>query len=189
MRTRKEAGMSGSVGAIWWLILVRGLSAMAFGVAAFAWPRLTVLALVLLYGCYALFDGLVALYAALASGGPISRWWLLVAGIAGVIVGATTLAWPGMTALLLVVFIGGSAIVRGVLEIIGAIRLRKVIDDEWWLIANGGVSVLFGLILLAAPGAGAIALVWWIGCYALIVGVLLTGLALRLRRHRALAIA
>lgn len=173
---------------IWWLVLLRGLAAIAFGVLAFIWPGLTLVALVLLYGIYALADGLVALYAALSGGGAVSRWWLLFAGLLGLAAGIVTLVWPGMTALVLLVFIGVWALVRGIFEIIGAIQLRKVIDDEWWLIASGFLSVVFGIVVLVAPGAGALALVWIIGTYAFLFGCLLIGLSLRLRSHRPIAV-
>lgn len=165
----------------WWLILLRGIFAILFGLMAFVWPGLTLLTLIVLYGIYAIADGGVALYAALAGGAPVSRWWLLVAGLLGLAVGIVTLVWPGVTALALVIFIGLWALVRGVFEIVSAIQLRKVIDNEWWLVGSGLLSVLFGGVVLMAPGAGALALVWLIGAYAIAFGCLLVGLALRLR--------
>jgi uncharacterized membrane protein HdeD (DUF308 family) len=167
----------------WWLVLLRGIAAILFGLLAFTWPGLTLLALVVLYGIFALADGLLALIAAISGGAPVSRWWLLAAGIAGLAAGMITLLWPGLTAVLLVMFIGAWAIVRGIAEIVGAIELRKEIDNEWLLIATGVLSVLFGVVVILAPGAGALALVWVIGTYALVVGVLLVALSFRLRRH------
>ncbi len=177
---------SHAFGKSWWLILLRGVFAILFGVLSFVWPGLTLIALVTLYGIYAIADGGVALYAALAGGGPVSRWWLLFAGLLGLAVGIVTLAWPGITALALLVCIAVWALVRGVFEIVSAIQLRKVIDNEWWLIGSGMLSVLFGLVILMAPGAGAIALVWVIGAYSIAFGCLLAGLALRLRSVGAL---
>jgi len=170
----------------WWLVLLRGIFAILFGLLAFVWPGLTLVALVLLYGIYAMADGAVALYAALAGGGPVSRWWLLFAGLLGLAVGVITLAWPGITALALLVCIAVWALVRGVFEIVSAIQLRKVIDNEWWLVASGVLSVLFGLVVLMAPGAGAIALVWVIGAYSIAFGCLLVALALRLKNFEAI---
>jgi uncharacterized membrane protein HdeD (DUF308 family) len=177
---------SHAFGRSWWLVLLRGIFAILFGVLAFVWPGLTLVALVTLYGIYAIADGGVALYAALAGGGPVSRWWLLFAGLLGLAVGIVTLAWPGITALALLVCIAVWALVRGIFEIVSAIQLRKVIDHEWWLIGSGMLSVLFGLVILMAPGAGAIALVWVIGAYSITFGCLLVGLALRLRSFGAL---
>ncbi|MFL4984901.1 MAG: HdeD family acid-resistance protein [Xanthobacteraceae bacterium] len=111
-------------------------------------------------------------------------WWLVVVGILGILAGLVTFLWPGVTALVLIFFIGGWAIAHGIFEIVGAIKLRKEIDNEWWLILAGALSVVFGIIVLIAPGAGALALVWIIGVYSLAFGVLLVGLSLRLRRHR-----
>jgi uncharacterized membrane protein HdeD (DUF308 family) len=172
----------------WWLVLLRGIAAIVFGVLAFGWPGLTLLALVVLYGIFALSDGLLALAAAIAGGAPVSRWWLLAAGLAGLAAGIVTLLWPGLTAVLLITFIGAWAVVRGVTDIVGAIQLRKEIDNEWLLIATGILSVLFGIVVIMAPGAGALALVWVIGSYAIVAGVLLVALSLRLRRHLRTAV-
>jgi len=168
----------------WWLVLLRGVVAILFGVLAFAWPGLTLFTLVLLYGAYALVDGVIALVAAFTRRAqPLPTWWLIVVGLCGIGAGVITFMWPGLTALLLVLFIGGWAIAHGIFEIIGAIQLRKEIDNEWWLILAGAMSVVFGLLIFVAPGAGALALVWLIGTYAILFGILLVGLSLRLRKH------
>jgi uncharacterized membrane protein HdeD (DUF308 family) len=167
----------------WWLLLLRGIAAIVFGVLAFAWPGLTLLTLILLYGAYALIDGVIAIVAAITGNAPAGRWWLAIAGILGIAVGALTFMLPGMTALILLFTIAGWAVAIGVLQIIGAIRLRKEIDNEWLLILNGAISVFFGLGVMVYPGAGALALVWVIGTYAIIAGVLYIGLALRLKKH------
>jgi uncharacterized membrane protein HdeD (DUF308 family) len=168
----------------WWMVLLRGIAAIVFGVLAFAWPGLTLLTLVIIYGAYALVDGVIALIAAFSGGAkPAPTWWLIVAGIAGIAAGIATFVWPGITALVLIVFIGVWSIVHGIFEIVGAIKLRKEIDNEWWLILAGVLSVIFGVLVLAMPGAGALALVWVIGAYAIVFGILLVGLSLRLRKH------
>jgi uncharacterized membrane protein HdeD (DUF308 family) len=179
---------SHAFGKSWWLVLLRGIFAILFGILAFVWPGLTLIALVTLYGLYAMADGAVALYAALVGGAPVSRWWLLFAGLLGLTIGIITLVWPGITAIALLVCIAVWALVRGMFEIVSAIQLRKVIDNEWWLVGSGVLSVLFGVVMLMAPGAGAIALVWVIGAYSIAFGCLLVGLALRLRRVAAIAI-
>jgi uncharacterized membrane protein HdeD (DUF308 family) len=168
----------------WWMVLLRGIAAIVFGVLAFIWPGLTLLTLVILYGAYALVDGVISLVAAFSGGAkPVPTWWLVVGGLAGIVAGILTFVWPGITAFVLIVFIGAWSIVHGIFEIIGAIKLRKEIDNEWWLILAGALSVIFGIAVLAMPGAGALALIWVIGAYAIVFGILLVGLAFRLRKH------
>ena len=167
----------------WWLILLRGICAVLFGVLTFIWPGVTLLTLVLLYGAYALVDGVLAIWAAMVVGKTDARWWLLIVGLLGIAVGLVTLLMPGVTALILLLFIAAWAIAIGVMQIIGAVRLRKEIDNEWMLIASGVLSVLFGVILVVQPQAGALGLLFVIGIYAVIYGVMLISLALRLRKH------
>lgn len=172
----------------WWLVLLRGLAAIVFGLLAFAWPGLTLLTLTLLWGAYALADGLFALWAAISgrTGERAPRWWLAFVGVASVIAGLLAFFWPGMTTLVLLTFIAFWSIVVGVLEIWGAIQLRKEIEGEWLLVLGGLLSIAFGVVLIAWPGAGALALVWMIAWYAIILGVIFVALALRLRglKHR-----
>src|SRR5262249_31818206 len=172
----------------WWLILLRGVAAIVFGLLTFVWPGVTLLTLVILYGAFATVDGVLAIAAAVMGGQPAPRWWLALIGLLGIAVGILTFAWPGVTALVLLLFIGGWAIATGILQIVGAIRLRKEIDNEWLLIACGVISVLFGLILVAQPGTGALALLYVIGFYAILFGILLVVLSLRLRSHTHAAI-
>jgi uncharacterized membrane protein HdeD (DUF308 family) len=168
----------------WWVLLLRGIAAILFGVLAFAWPGLTLLTLVLLYGAFALVDGVLSLIAAFTGGAkPFPTWWLVVVGLLGIAAGVVTFLWPGITAILLVVFIGAWALVHGIFEIIGAIQLRKEIDNEWMLILGGVLSVLFGVVVLIAPGAGALGLVWAIAAYSILFGITFVALALRLRSH------
>lgn len=171
----------------WQLMLLRGLAAILFGALALLWPSLTLVILVILYAVYALSDGVFALAQALRGGGLIPRWWLALVGIANLAAGAIALAWPQLTAIILIILIiliGASAMARGLLEIVGAVQMRKVIDNEWTLIASGTISVLFGLGVMLAPRAGALALAWLIGLWAIALGVLIVALALRLRRLR-----
>jgi uncharacterized membrane protein HdeD (DUF308 family) len=168
----------------WWLMLLRGIAAILFGILAFIWPGVTLITLVILYGAYALIDGVLALYAAFTGrGGPIPTWWLVVGGLLGIAAGLVTFFWPGVTALVLILFIGAWALVRGIFEIIGAIQLRKEIDNEWMLILGGILSVIFGLAVMVMPGAGALALIWVIAFYAILFGALMIGFALRLKKH------
>jgi uncharacterized membrane protein HdeD (DUF308 family) len=167
----------------WWLMLLRGIAAIIFGVLAFAWPGITLLTLIMLYGAYVLVDGVLAILAAIMGGAPAPRWWLAVIGLLGVAAGILTLVMPGLTAMVLLFFIAAWAIGTGVFQIIGAIRLRKEIDNEWFLILAGAISVLFGIGILLAPGAGALALVWVIGTFAVIEGVLFVAVSFRLRKR------
>jgi uncharacterized membrane protein HdeD (DUF308 family) len=136
--------------------------------------------LVLLFGAYAVVDGVFALIYAFGSGRPF-RGMRVVEGLAGIALGVVALAWPGITTLALLYLIAAWAMVTGILEIVTAIGLRKVIDNEWLLGVSGLGSVIFGLILAVRPGAGALALIWLIGGYAIAFGVLLIALAIRLR--------
>ena len=125
----------------WWLEVLRGVAAIIFGILAFAWPGITLLTLVLFWGAFALVDGVLAIAAAVKGGNPMPRWWLAIVGIAGIVAGVLTFLMPGLTALVLLTFIAVWAIVLGVMEIYGAIKLRKEIEGEWFLILNGALSV------------------------------------------------
>ena len=167
----------------WWLILLRGLCAILFGVLTFIWPSVSLFTLVLLYGAFALADGIFALAAAITGNTPTPRWWLAIIGLLGIAVGTITLLWPGVTAVVLQVFIACLAIAIGFMQIVGAIQLRKETHDEWLLIAGGALSVVFGFIMLTRPSVGALALLYVIGAYAILYGLLLVWFSLRLRNH------
>lgn len=168
----------------WWLLLLRGIAAIVFGVLAFMWPGLTLLTLVILYAAFAFVDGVLALAAAFThTAAEVPRWWLVLTGLLGIAAGVIAFFWPGITALVLILFIGAWAVVRGIMEIVAAIQLRKEIEGEWLLILLGVLSVLFGLGVLIFPGAGALALVWAIAIYAIVIGIVEIMLAFRLRQH------
>ena len=179
----------------WWVVLLRGIAGIVFGILTFFRPDISLLALVLLFGAFALVDGVLAIVTALRGGRANDRWWvLLLQGLAGVAAGIIVLFWPELSALALVYVIAAWALITGGLEIATAIRLRKVITREWLLALSGIASVLLGIVLMLFPGPGALALTLWIGAYALVSGVLLTVLAFRLRswgksRHPRLASA
>jgi uncharacterized membrane protein HdeD (DUF308 family) len=161
----------------WWEILLRGIIAILFGLVAFAMPGLSLVALALLYGFYALTDGIVSMMFGFQS----SAWGMVFAGLLGIGIGVFTLFRPLSTALALLLLIGAWAMVRGIGEIVTAIRLRERISNEWTLILHGIVSVAFGVLMFTRPGAGALAIAWIIGVYALISGLLLIRLSLRVR--------
>ncbi len=166
----------------WWVLLIRGILAIAFGVLAFLWPGLTLAVLVLLFGAYALLDGVASIIIGLTGrGAQDNRLWLMLGGVFGVLVGVLTFVWPSITALALIYFIAAWAIVTGVFTIVAAVQLRKEIDNEWLLGISGALSILVGLYMAAFPGDGALALIWVIAAYAIVFGLLLIGLALRLR--------
>lgn len=169
----------------WWALVLRGVAGIVFGILAFVMPVVTLAALVLLFGAYALVDGIFNIVAAATGGRGARPWWaLLLAGLAGIGAGLVTFFMPGLTALALAYLIGIWAIVTGVLEIVAAVRLRKEIRNEWLLGLSGALAVAFGALLLFAPGAGALAMVLWIGAYALVYGALLVFLGFRLRGRR-----
>lgn len=166
----------------WWAVLLRGALGILFGALTFFAPGISLTALILLFGAYAFADGILAIIAAIRGQGAGERWWLLlIQGIAGVAAGIVTALMPGLTALVLVYVVATWAVVTGALELAAAIRLRKVITDEWLLALSGIASIGLGVLLVLFPVAGALALVLWIGAYALVSGILLVALAFRLR--------
>jgi uncharacterized membrane protein HdeD (DUF308 family) len=169
----------------WWMFAVRGVVAIIFGVVAFARPEQALQALVLVFGAYALVDGIFAMFAGIAARGYFERWWaVLLEGLAGVVIGLLTFFWPNITALVLVYFIAAWALITGIFEIVAAIQLRRVITGEWMLILSGLLSMLFGVLLFVFPAAGAVSMVWLIGIYAITFGITLIILAFRLRGLR-----
>src|SRR5262245_38198080 len=166
----------------WWTFTLRGVVAILFGLMALAWPGLTLTVLIIMFGAYAIVDGVFAITAAITGAAPQGRWWVLVLwGLLGIAAGVITFFYPGITAIVLLYLIGFWAIVRGVMEIIAAIQVRKVIDNEWLLILAGVCSVIFGMIMLARPGAGAFAVLWLIGLMSIVIGILLIALSVRLK--------
>ena len=171
----------------WWAILIRGIAAILFGVLTFVLPGVTLAVMVLLFGAYALVDGIFTLVAAARGRGrDVARsWWAVVLeGLLSIAAGIVTFAWPGLTAIVLVYVIGTWAIISGVLEVVAAIRLRKEITGEFWLALGGVASIVFGVLLYLLPAAGALAIVLWTGAYAVIFGAFLVGLSFRLRNVR-----
>lgn len=166
----------------WWMVALRGALAMVFGILALIWPDTTKLALVLLFGAFALTDGSLAVAAGVALSGYFERWWvLLLEGFTGIVIGVLTFSWPNVTGLVLLYFIAAWAVITGIFEIVAAIQFRRVIPGEWAMILSGLVSVLFGIFLFVLPAAGAVSLVWLIGIYAIAAGIIVMIFAFRLR--------
>lgn len=165
----------------WWVLVLRGVMAILFGALAMFWPGITVAVLILLYGAYALVDGVFAVIAAIMNRTQGQRWWTLLEGLAGIAAGVIAFAWPGLTAFALLYLIAGWAVVTGIFEIIAAIELRREITGEWMLVLNGILSVIFGILIAVFPSAGALSIVWIIALYSWIFGLLMIMLGFQMR--------
>jgi len=167
----------------WWLVLLRGLAGILFGIIAFVAPLSSLAALVIVFGAYAFADGVLSLISAFRrrSGDGRSTWALVLNGVVGLAIGIITLFRPAATALGLLWTIAAWALITGVLEIAAAVALRKIIKGEWLLAMGGVASIALGVLLIMFPAAGLLTLVFWIAAYALVFGALLTVLAFRLR--------
>jgi uncharacterized membrane protein HdeD (DUF308 family) len=182
-------GLASMLSRGWWLLLLRGLAALAFGVLIWLQPGISLGVLVLLFGAFAMADGVFGVWTAI-SGRKVHEDWLLLLleGLLGIGVGVLTLVVPGITALVLLFYIAIWAIATGVLEVVVAVRLRKQIKGEWALILAGLASIGFGFLMVTRPAAGALTVLWLIGAYAVMSGGLLVVLAFRMRKlARALA--
>lgn len=169
----------------WWLLALRGLLAVIFGVLTLINPAASLAVLVLFFGAYALIDGIFAIIAGATASENDKRWgWLIAGGVLGILVGIGTLFWPQATAFALTIWIAVWAIFVGIAQVASAIRLRKEIEGEFWLILGGAIAVLFGILALASPLAGAVAITLTIGLFAIIYGVTMLIVAFRLRGLR-----
>lgn len=168
-----------------WTLALRGVIAILFGVLALIWPALTLVALVALFAAYALLGGIVSVIGAIKHRTADSKWWLLLLlGVVGIVAGLITLANPGLTALVLILIIGANALVTGVLDLVLAVQWRRSGKHIGLLVLSGIVSILFGGLVLAYPGSGALAMIWLISFYAILTGILLLTLALQIRRWK-----
>jgi uncharacterized membrane protein HdeD (DUF308 family) len=166
----------------WWVFAVRGVAAIVFGILALVWPGPTLAVLVLLFGAYAVVDG-IALLVALARGDYFARrhaWAVGLMGVLGIIIGIATFVWPALTALTLLYLVAIWAIAIGIFQIAAAIEFRREIHGEFWMGLGGVVSIVFGALLVAFPGAGLVSLVWLVGIWASVFGISSLGLAYRL---------
>ncbi|AYA24339.1 Uncharacterized membrane protein HdeD, DUF308 family [Rhodococcus rhodochrous J3] len=166
---------------IWWVVLLRGILAVLFGVVALVWPGITVWALVVVFAAYAIIDGIVLVVQSIRDKPEGWGWWLAM-GVVSVLAGLVALFWPGITALALLYVIAFYAILFGITGIVGGVRFRKVPDSGWvWSVLAGVVAVLFGIVLLVFPGEGILSLIVLLGIYAILFGVLLIILAFQAR--------
>ncbi|WP_221338155.1 HdeD family acid-resistance protein [Kutzneria kofuensis] len=166
----------------WWLVALRGALAVIFGILTLAWPGVTLVALILLWGIYALVDGISSIALGAAVRGH--RWANVLIGVVGVLAGLVAIMLPGETAVVLLVIIAIWAIVAGVIQVAAALALRRTLKHAWFLVVTGALTLVLGIVLLLNPGAGALALVTTIAVFALIWGISLILLALRLRGLR-----
>ena len=170
----------------WWAFVVRGIFAILFGILAYAWPGITLATLIIFFGAYVLIDGILLVIKTIGKWGERGdRWLLLLEGLLGIGIGVITFVAPGITAIVLIFYIGAWGLATGVLEIAAAVRLRKEIQGEGWMILSGIASILFAILVMFFPGAGALGLLWLIAAYAIIFGVMLVILGLSLHGHRS----
>jgi uncharacterized membrane protein HdeD (DUF308 family) len=153
------------------LMLIRGIASIVIGILAVGWPGMTIALLIGIFGAYAIIDGITNLFIGFSPARAGGRSWAYVAqGLVGIAAGVLTFLWPGVTALALVFFIAAWAVATGVIEIVAAIRLRKVIQGEWLLALSGALSVAFGVLVFAFPAAGAVGIAFVLGIYAIAAG-------------------
>jgi uncharacterized membrane protein HdeD (DUF308 family) len=168
----------------WWALLVRGIAAVLFGILALWWPGATGVALVLLFGAYAFVDGIFALVSAIRAAESHERWIAFaVEGIVGLIIAAITFFHPAVTAIALYFTIAAWAFLTGILELVAAFQLRKLVPNEWMLIIGGILSILFGALLVWLPVVGVLTLLYLIGFYAIFFGAAMIVFSFRLKAH------
>jgi uncharacterized membrane protein HdeD (DUF308 family) len=184
--TERRTKMLEMLSRYWWAFVVRGIFAILFGILAYAWPGITLATLIIFFGAYVLIDGILLVIKTIGKWGERDdRWLLLLGGLLGIGIGVITLVAPGITAVALIFFIAAWSLATGVLEIAAAIRLRKEIKGEGWMILSGIASIVFAVLVMFFPGAGALGLLWLIAAYAIIFGVMLVILGIKLRGYRS----
>jgi uncharacterized membrane protein HdeD (DUF308 family) len=172
----------------WWVPVIRGIAAIGFGIIAFVYPGLTIATLVLFFGAWILIDGIFRIVGAIGHLASDPDWgWQLVIGLLGIVVGLLTFHAPQITALALVIYIAAWALMIGASEIALAVKMRREIKGEWFLILMGLASIVFAVLLLWNPIAGAAAVIWLIAWYAVVLGILAIFFGFRLRSLRTLA--
>lgn len=166
----------------WWMMALRGVLAIIFGLIALFFPGIVLLAFIYVFAAYALIDGIFAVIVAIRERGSLSRWgWLLFEGILGIVAGVFAFVYPGVTALVLLYIVAAWAIVTGIMEIIAAFVIREYVSREWALALAGILSIAFGIILFVLPGTGLLSILWLVGIYSIIFGILFIIRAFQLR--------
>ncbi len=169
----------------WWILALRGVVAIVFGLLVLFQPAISLQALLLLFSAYLLVDGISNMIHALRNHDQYTQWWvLLLEGLVSVIAGILAFVFPAMTALILLYIIAAWAILTGILELVAAVRLRQELQHEWLLGLSGVLSVAFGVLLVISPGSGILAVLWLIGAYAIAFGLVMLILGLRMRSGR-----
>lgn len=182
MRNPTVEGTLAAVSDKWWLWLLRGILAIVLGIIAIAAPAAAIFATTIWLGAYFLVDGAISLFHGFGEQpNGRSRWPLIIWGVIGILAGISIFAYPVSSALTLAIVLGIWAIIFGVMEIVNGIRLREVIDNEFWLILGGIASVIFGIIIVRTPVQGLAALAWVAGVWALVVGISLVLLSFRIK--------
>jgi uncharacterized membrane protein HdeD (DUF308 family) len=166
----------------WWAFLIRGIAAVLFGVAVLLWPGLALASLVLIWGAYAVVDGIFAIAAGIQGGPDVpNRWLAVLEGVVSIIAGVIAFIWPGITAMALLYVVAIWAILTGILEFVAAIQLRKELTGEFWLGLSGVLSIVFGVLLFIYPGSGMLSLLGMLGIYSIVFGASTIFLSFRLR--------
>jgi len=170
----------------WWQIIVRGIITFLFGLLLLVWPGASLFILTIFFGVFVLLDGIFSLvHAAKHKLGAGTRTWLIIRGIVGIIVGLITFIWPAITEVVLILLIGAWALVAGIFEIIFAATSKAPGSARWLFAISGVLSVILGILLLARPIAGLLAIIWAIGAFAIVMGILLIIVGARLRCSKA----
>ncbi len=166
----------------WWVIALRGLVAIVFGIIALVSPQSTILALVLVFAAFIVADGFLTLFSGFETHKEDNRWWVMVlGGLVEIILGVLVVVWPQITVQVFVYLVAAWAVITGVAEIIAGIELRGLLPNEWLMLLNGILSVAFGVLVMIYPSAGALSLVWLLGLYAIVAGILDIVFSFRLR--------
>lgn len=173
----------------WWMFLIRGILALIFGIVALFFPASAFLSLVIVFGAFAFVDGIFAIISAFTSNARSENWWwLMLEGAVGIVIGVLTFLQPAAMGEAWLILIAAWAIVTGILEVITAIRLRKVIEGELWMIIGGLISVAFGVLVMVYPTSGAFAIGYMVAFYAIIFGAMFIMLALGMRKFLKTAV-
>ena len=170
----------------WWMVLLRGIAAILFGIVTLISPGLTLFALLMVFGAYAVFDGVMALVTAFQRRAEDDRWWAwALDGVLSIAIGLMALFWTGATALAFIIWMAIWGVIAGVFRIVAAIRLRHEIEGEWALALSGLLLVIWGVLMATLPAAGLLSLAWLIGTFAILIGLSLVVLAFHLRKTNA----